>query len=43
MMTFENVFQCYYSTSGSAGWPLAKLYIENVFHTENRDAAQVVF
>ena len=43
ILTFENVCQCYYSTSDSAGWPLAKLYIENVFHTENRDAAQVVF
>ena len=31
--------KCYYSTSSGAGWPMAKLYIDNVFHTENRDAA----
>ena len=31
--------KCYYSTSGGAAWPMAKLYIEKVFHTENRAAA----
>ena len=31
--------KCYYSTSGGATWPMAKLYIDQVFHTENRDAA----
>jgi len=31
--------KCYYSTSSGAAWPMAKLYLDNVFHTENRDAA----
>lgn len=31
--------KCYYSTSSGTPWPMAKLYIDKVFHTENRDAA----
>ena len=31
--------KCYYTTTGIAPWPMAKLYIDNSFHHPNRAAA----
>lgn len=31
--------KCFYSTTGSVAWASAKLYVDKLFHHENRDAA----
>jgi putative endopeptidase len=30
--------KCYYSVQSSTPWPMAKLYVDNAFHSANRDA-----
>ena len=30
--------KCYYSASGITAWPLAKLYVDELFHKANRAA-----
>jgi len=31
--------KCYYSVQSATPWPMAKLYVDKIFHEDNRDAA----
>lgn len=34
--------KCYYTATGITGWPMAKLFVDKIFHAANRDAALVM-
>jgi predicted metalloendopeptidase len=31
--------KCYYAVQSATPWPMAKLYVDKIFHHENREAA----